>query len=245
MNFTLLVSALVLLSALLIRPDASAQINKDRVSSENLLQKKLSPQEMKADIEALVSVLEEAHPFLHEHNPKEAWYKLIEVSKQSIKDSLTQFAFYRLITPIVVSIHEEHTYMAPSSVLEKAHQAQKRILPFQIFVIQNRVFLDSSYTKEAFLPRATELLSINGQSVETILSVIRAKANFATGRETDFAGAILNRGFNFAMGYSYFIEDSAHFIITYRVPASQTLLTAQVTGIVNPNPTRIFPDWGE
>ena len=222
---------------------AMAQKQGETAIVESALERKLSPQEMKTDIEALVTVLEEAHPFLHEYNPKELWYKRIAESKQSIQDSLSQFAFYRLISPLLVSIHEEHTYIAPSQVLEKAHQTQKCILPFQIFVIQNRIYIDSSHTKEALLPRGTELLSINGRSTEMILSEIRAKANFATGTETDFAGSILNRGFNFAMGYSYFLDDNSEFDITYQLPSSQTVLTLHTKGMVNPYPEKAFPHW--
>ncbi len=235
--------ALALIVLLLLAFDASAQKKANAVLVESPLERKLSPQEMKGDIEALVNVLEEAHPFLHEHNPKEAWYKHIEESRQSIKDSLSQFAFYRLISPLIVSIHEEHTYITPSQVLEKAHQTQKQILPFQIFVIQNRAFIDSYHTNEAAMPRGSELLSINGQSMETILSEIRTKANFATGTETDFAGSIFNRGFNFAMGYSYFLDDKSEFDITYQPPSSETILAFHVKGIVNPYPEKAFPHW--
>lgn len=234
---------LALIFVMLLTSRAIAQKKEDMAIVESPLEKKLSPQEMTTDIEALVNVLEEAHPFLHEYNPKDIWYKLIAEARRSIKDSLSQFAFYRLITPLVVSIHEEHTYIAPSQVLEKAHQARKQILPFQVFVIQNRVYIDSSYTKEAFLPRGTEVLSINGRSVETILEEIRAQANFATGTETDFATSILNRGFNFAMGYSYFLDDKSEFDITYQLPSSQTMLTYHIKGIINPYPEKTFPHW--
>jgi hypothetical protein len=107
---------------------------------------------MKGDIDVLVSVLEEAHPFLHYFNPKEEWHKLIAETKQSIEDSLTQFGFYRKVAPIIANIHEEHTYIEPAQNLLIAHQLQKFILPFEIFIFENQAFIDFSHTNDALFP---------------------------------------------------------------------------------------------
>ena len=198
---------------------------------------------MRADIDALVAVLEEAHPVLHYHNPREAWLRRIAQTRQALTDSLSPFAFYRRVAPLVAGVHEEHTYVAPTPALEKAHQQQRRVLPFEVFVIENRAYIDSSHVREAVLPRGTELLSVNGAGVGAIITDIREKANFATGTETGFVPSILNGGFNFAMGYSYFIDDSTHFRITYRVPGSGDTAIARVAGMLNPYPKKTFPDW--
>ncbi|MEM9831525.1 MAG: S41 family peptidase [Bacteroidota bacterium] len=207
---------------------------------QSLLQQRLSPAEMQSDINALVSVLEEAHPLLHYFNSQDDWYDLVDETKESIEDSLTQFEFYRKVAPIIASIHEVHTYIEPSRELAIAHQLQRPILPLELLVIESRM-----YVGDTFLPQGTEILSINGRSIKDIILDIRSKANPNTGVDDHFVQSTLNNSFNFAMGYSYFVEDAQTFSITYKLPSSNKVQADQVNGILNPVPEKTFPHWGE
>lgn len=215
------------------------------VKYTNLLEEQLSPSEMHEDIDALTAVLNEAHPLLNYFISENEWKNLIKDTKQSINDSLTHFQFYRRIAPIIASIHEGHTYIEPSRDLTKAHQEFKRILPFKTILVENHLHIDSSYVDAGHFPRGTELISINGESIQGIVEKIESSASFKTGTDNNFVESILNGGFNFAMAYSYFIGDNNTFTITYRLPSTYELFNAELIGIYNPEPNKTFPHWGK
>ena len=217
----------------------------DTTRYTNLLEEQLSPSEMHQDIDALTALLNEAHPLLNYFIPENEWKSLIEDTKQSISDSLTHFQFYRRIAPIIASIHEGHTYIEPSGDLTKAHQEFKRILPFKTLLIENHLHIDSSYVNKGLFPRGTELISINDESIQSIVDKVKSSASFKTGTNNNFVESILNGGFNFAMAYSYFIEDNNTFKITYRLPSTRELLNSKIVGIYNPEPNKTFPHWGK
>lgn len=126
---------------------------------------KYSIQELQSDFIILRWVLEKAHPGLYWYTPKEKLNAQMDSTFNLLNRQMTEREFYQLLAPIFANIHCGHTILDPSYF----YQNLGKRFPFDLKIENEKVFIRYDYTENKTIPIGSELLSINGQSMQDIL----------------------------------------------------------------------------
>ena len=146
---------------------ASCSDNGDQVHQHLPLKKKYAPKVLKEDYEQLIRVIKKNHPALYAYTPREELDELMKLQFEKITDSLSISDFYNLVVPIVSKIGCGHTNLnLPDWVWKDFTVA---ILPFNLFFHDRRAYITKDYTDQETLGVGTEILSIDGQNIHSLL----------------------------------------------------------------------------
>lgn len=151
----------VLISSLLFSASVTAQ------------NERYSPQQLQDDLHIAQRALEEAHGGIYRYRPKSYIDQQFKDALLSLKQSGDALDFYRVLKPTVASIACGHT-TALLSLHDKEALKQELLLPFEVKVLQGRVFIfrDLSETTATQQFAGREILSINGLEMKTILNAM-------------------------------------------------------------------------
>jgi hypothetical protein len=174
------------------------------------LAEKKAPKELQEDVDYLYRKLQDYHPQLYWYiSKKELDYKFDSL-KMSITQPMTSREFYYKVAPVVASIREGHTRVAP---LNKSFSAKAKdslrvhdfgYTPFaklKFWIFDNRLYVikNNSWNKE--IKQGTEVVSVNGIKVQQLLDKYRQTVT-ADGYVTTFQDKLLSNRFS-----TYFYND--------------------------------------
>lgn len=126
--------------------------------------------ELSNDIDSLYFTISDIHPFMFSHISRHRFEKNMEEIKQSLKDSMTVFEFYRQVAPLVDQIGDGHTVLYCPVLTLTRHNL--KVFPFLINVNKADTVVsveqDWSGIKE-IIPSGATILSINGKKTKEII----------------------------------------------------------------------------
>jgi hypothetical protein len=170
--------------------------------------KTLTVSELREDLLTLRKALEKYHPGLYWYTPKEqfdlTWDSLIE---QATKP-LTEDQFFKLTLPVVAKVKCAHTFFFPSPSIMKSG----RRFPIDIKFISGNAYLMTDSAEEQIIPKGSELLSINGRSMNDIVARL-FPALQSQGGNIGWKYVVLEN--DFQNYYHYLIEQTDQFQIEY------------------------------
>lgn len=181
---------------------------------------KFPKQELKVDLDSLVSYIEQVHVNPYTCIPKEKFYRNIELCKKNLTDSTSIIKYFTLISPIISSLNDGHT------VLSFPYTEWKKINPF-CFPFNPKISTDGKlYTPEYLteLPKNVEIISINGIPTKQIVDKLIGSIS---GESKSFRLAILQKSFVERFGAFYGFKTS--YLIKYTENRSKASLT--ISGI--------------
>ena len=186
----------------------------------------LSQSQVEKDIDVFVAALQEGHPGLDIHlNPTEvdSLFKAIKTNQNSLELS----AFYTSLVQTVASIQDGHTDVYEGSLYRKAYPYLQNTLPFDFWIIDGQVYISNAYENSVEVPLFSQVLSINGKSMDQILDALYALTP-ADGNNVGFKEAytekILSRQIAKLIGFAAVYE------VEVRYP-DHAVKTIQVRGI--------------
>ncbi|MRG45067.1 hypothetical protein GFS24_08070 [Chitinophaga sp. SYP-B3965] len=200
-------------------------------------QEKLFPQAtLQEDFRILRSALETAHIGLYRYTSKPEMDSLMEAQYEKIDHPMREIDFFKLLSPIMCSIRDEHTFLLPSSDYWKneigqtiytatASASKAKLFPFFISIINDRLFIDNNLSAEAEIPHGTEILMLNGKSsrqlLDALLPTIHTNGFVETFRYRNLEQFSLQQTYNrFMVHYAIFIGRPDTFNLTIRKPGS-------------------------
>ncbi len=159
----------------------------------------------------LLSDFSSLEKYIFKENPlafsdKNKLKKLFNITKDNIKDGMTEEEFYRLINPIVVSVKCGHTNLSISEALVENRKTTAKFFPFEITIKDNKIIAaeNTLYGIKA----GDEILSINGNLSHKIIE--RLVQNIShDGNNTNVAHYIAGKHFN--NKYYDFVEQADTF----------------------------------
>ncbi len=222
-------------------------------SQENL-EKPLDPEEtftaeqLKEDFLIFRKALEEGHAGLNRYTPKEELDEHFETIVKNLNRPLTEYAFYRMLAPMIAHIHDGHTRINISKTLENHLSNQSVLFPINLRIIDNRAYLFRNYSEKNAVIMGSELLSINDRPMSAIiqqmLPFIPNDAHIQTSKyrrleSTAYFGGLFNLIFG----------QSTDYFLTYKDQNANAIKTAKVNGIkakdLNSIFTKRYPDAAE
>lgn len=187
-------------------------------------QKSASYQE---DFQLYKRAILETHPSLYRFTPKEKFLVVLDSVEQSINESTTDWEFYRALTRVHAMIRESHSFLGLSDqLLSKATKA--KLFPFRVWMSENRILITEARESTYDSLVGKEVLSINGQSVGSLLQTLEIFSVLNSGYNNSAMYKELSGYDNFAYAYYFFINPADQFDLRYKTEGGTQLL--QVNG---------------
>ncbi|WP_166627788.1 S41 family peptidase [Tenacibaculum caenipelagi] len=155
--------------------------------------------------------MSKSHPGFYRYTSKERFDFLIDSTNQTIKNSLTELEYYRKLKPLIAQLGCLHTSISLSKKYQDYLNTSQSMLPLEIFINSNGVVLISnSYVSDSNIPIGSEILSINGKPIHSIINKL-LKAIPSDGYNQTEKILLLNHRFSF--WYQTIIEATEKFSI--------------------------------
>lgn len=133
---------------------------------------KFPVEQLKEDIAFTLRTLERYHPLLYDFVSKKGLHSYFDSLKSAIEKPMDEIEFRYLLMPAIAEIHDGHTSLGPSFQLQQVKPGL--LQPFILYYEGKRAFV--RYTSLPDLPIGTEVLSINGESVEKKINDLLKRA---------------------------------------------------------------------
>jgi C-terminal processing protease CtpA/Prc len=134
--------------------------------------RKYQPDSLKSWTTSIMDGISEKHPGFHRYTSKERFDFLIDSTKHSINDSLTELEYYRKLKPLFAKIGCLHTGISLSKEYQDYLDKSQTLIPIEVFVDlkNNKVLISKNYSTNANIPIGCEITSINGVPISAIIN---------------------------------------------------------------------------
>lgn len=190
---------------------------------------------MQADFRYLRRLLEETHPGLYRYTPKSQMQAKLDSIDRSLVQPMPFYTFFKTLAGLMADIRCAHTHALPSKNWREQFNNVQKTIPFFMFPALNRSYVLSNGTDDQTVKPGYELLSINGQSMESIRQQV-SRYYWTDGFIESSKSAAL-KGELFALFYYWFIGQPETYALTFR---SLTGDTVRVNA-----PARSFGAWSK
>ncbi len=175
------------------------------ISIKSFSQEKISPVDLRKDIEYLIDKYEKIHPNLYAYTDQKYFNNKIENLKREISDSLTSLEFWIILTPIINELRHGHTSISPNYndvnlYSEKLSLNGFLFLPFSVFITDSVIYIREIYGNEkGKINPGSIIKSINGLSSSEILTKL---IGYKSGERFEYRMSYVQR--TFLWDYSIF-----------------------------------------
>ncbi|MGD1946389.1 MAG: S41 family peptidase [Croceivirga sp.] len=151
---------------------SNAQVNQP---SNWLPERTFNTNELIKDFEVFKGSLEAFHPGLYWYTSKKELDEIFAVTRVSLKDSLSELAFFRKLTFITSKIRCGHTVVRTSIPTRDYISKEGKLLPFEIKILNGKMYmLESRIDKKLPIRPGMEILKINEFTVDSLLQLASA-----------------------------------------------------------------------
>jgi hypothetical protein len=129
-----------------------------------------SPLELKQDVDFYQDLLARVHPPPIPTFPLVDMGERMKVYQETINASKTRLAFYREFAPLIHQVSDEHlrvSLLEPD--LTKHYEMGGLFFPLDIRILSGSVYLESSVDNGIHFAAGTQIMAINGTSVQPLL----------------------------------------------------------------------------
>jgi Peptidase family S41 len=181
---------------------------------------KFSKQDLKVDLDSLVSYIEQVHLNPYTCISKKKFYRNIELCKKNLSDSTSIIKYFTLISPILSNLNDGHTGVA------FPYTEWKNINPFCFpfkpkISMEGKLFAPENQTE---LPKNAEIVSINGIPSKQIVDKL---VGSISGESKNFRLSCLKNSFLERFGAFYGYKTS--YLISYKFGKDK--VSATISGI--------------
>lgn len=175
-----------------------------------------SKEKLQSDFRQFRSILEETHPALYDYTEKEVLDSMFDAHAARIDRDLDFETFLMGMTDVISKVGCGHSSLwIPGDYWNISPQ---RMFPLQLHIAGGRVYAAGDYDGRSRVPPGSEILSINGEPVDGIVSHL-ASLTSADGFNPSFRTAKVGQHFSvkYALAYGY----PELFRVRYRAPGDQ------------------------
>lgn len=137
-------------------------------------ERKYSSNQIQNDFIILVSTIKEYHPSVYNYITTDSLENYITKTTAKLNDSLTENEFHIIVREFLMQIRCGHTVAQPSEEWYVYHKSNPKLLPFEIFLFNDSVFIKTSLTENTDLQPGVELISIDNIPIKTIIDQMKS-----------------------------------------------------------------------
>lgn len=182
--------------------------------------------QLQTDFDLVVQSLHEVHPATYQFISRDSLASLAARHRSQLTDGMTAEAFHIIVRQYLAHIKCGHITATPSSEWYSYQQGGAKLLPFEIWIEGNNLFIQEGWDEESLLQAGAELLSIDQKPATEILAELRSIQE-RDGLTMTFADSKIERTFRTYYLFLYGNQD------TYEVEfrnADNTETTITVAG---------------
>ncbi len=132
--------------------------------------KKISQENLLVEYDGMMEHLQTLHPALYRFTSVQELDLLISSTRSQINRSMNALEFYRIVAPVYASIRDGHTKLLINPKLFDKVFEHRGIFPYKVWIDDdNRLFVVDSELDRTNLAKKTEILKINGLTVNDFL----------------------------------------------------------------------------
>lgn len=163
----------------------------------------------------IMNELKDKHPGFYRYTDKERFDYLIDSTKQSIQEPLTEMDYYRKLKPLFAQIGCLHTEITLSENYREHLDKSFTLIPIEIFLDtkNNKVLISKNYSAEENIPVGGELLSVNGEPITAVMQKLR---NAITSDGYNITAKNLLINYRFPFWYQSVIDTSGTYEIVVK-----------------------------
>lgn len=152
------------------------------LENPGLMQEKIAPELLHADIDALLEGARQRHPDFAGYADEAGLRQLAATLKADINQPLTRVEFFRYVGQLSHAFGDGHSFLLwPYQELKTQQAAGAKIFPFAVTYKADSLIVNHTYQAAGQqLPAASQLVKINGVSIDEILQ----KTQLYVGGET-------------------------------------------------------------
>lgn len=157
------------------------------------------------DYEILYSTIINYHPNPYMYISKNDFGNYFQSKKSKLSDGLSSLEFHYLCRELIAQIKCGHTFAIPSKEWYNSVSGKNIQLPFDIKIIENKVFISNTTDEEFQFKINDELISINNMKIEDILQKMSSMQE-RDGLTKSFSNAIVEKRFRRYFLFTYDIQ---------------------------------------
>jgi len=200
--------------------------------------------QLKEDFSLLRTALEQAHPALYKFSSKSSMDSLFNAIDKSIDKEMTEAQFLTLISPVFGKIKCGHTRIYPSDNYRKYVMTSAKMFPFEIKIIDNKLYIVKNLSADSTVKLGTEIDSINKVPASKILPELLSRT-WADGLNQTMKYKVFEQSFNIWYSIVYgecdnfsivAVSPETHKTISFTVPAITMAERKKVSAIRTKKP---------
>jgi len=181
---------------------------------------KYSPKQLQEDYAIFRKALETTYPSLYRFTDSSIMTQYLDDNFKSLDHPESETEFYKLIATACAKVNDEHLIPAPSKDYYRSLENAQHYFPFSLKIIDRRFYVLTAAQSNSAIPVGSEIISINGRSVEeilnTLLPTIPSDGYIQTFNIRHLEDYSMTEEDNlFDLNYPIFIEDTAAYRIEY------------------------------
>lgn len=201
-------------------------------------QRKVSKEQASDDFRVLFETLKSYHPALFQFTSENEMNTHFEQLLQSIQDSISDADFHILVRHFVEKIRCGHTVAFPSEQQYSEYQKQYLRLPFYVYFLEDKLFVEKLYIDSTEELIGAEIISINGRNASDIIRDMKAIQHRDGIHETFIIKQIEN---NFRMYYMFLYGQDSTYDVEFKrngqylIEKKQLIAQAELSEVVPVN----------
>ena len=193
------------------------------------------PARLLEDFTLLRTALEEAHSGLYRYASREAMTGLFDAAAARLTTPMDEFAFFRIVAPVIAGLKDGHTALNPSDA-GRAATAAGGLLPLRVRVLDGRLFVFRDLSADGGPLAGREITAINGRQVPAILRAMEGTLPGDGSIPTSRAHALSN-GFRFNLLHAVLFGPADAYRVTVAGGGGTAPATLQGTPLAKLNET--------
>lgn len=163
--------------------------------------------ELQEDFDFWRQRLEEKHPLLYYYQSKAFIDRQFDSILAKIDRPMSEMEFYRLISPMSGFIRDGHNTIRPSKHTIDTIRNSKHLLPLELDLVDSSMYIHWNLSTNSELKDGLQVTSINGISIETILTRL-LEVLPSDGIHKQLARNTINENFRFYYHCHFGIKES-------------------------------------
>jgi Peptidase family S41 len=194
----------------------------------------LSPEQASQDVALLRRALETIHPGLYRRTSKTQIDRAFARLEAAARAPISELELYRHISEELAWVRCNHTKAEQSAAIEAWRRTNPSHLPFRFRLIDGRMIVESSDPAQTALARGTEIVSINGRSVPTLVQRLGAYVPIDGQTPWSRATALANDGDLMGSDFDHFYPYVFGFARTFTLGLREAGSRATTTVTLSP-----------
>jgi len=161
-----------------------------------------SVEQLRADFFQMKASLEEMHPALYQFTNRETFKEIFDRGIKSIVSPMGLLAFNKIVSYVFSFIGCGHSIVVVP--MEFRRSSPDRLFPLKLLFIEGKPIVSEVYHLEKKIPRGSEILLVNGESMAKVIDNLTSIMSSDGNRTTNKLAQLNDKFFIYYMFYYYF-----------------------------------------